>query len=136
MGGGDWAPADTPNGQRDRKRASEHEVSFRKAVKAGVKIAFGTDAGVYPHGDNAHEFELMVQAGMPPMFALQAATTHAAELLKHDKDIGSVTVGKFADLVAVAGNPVDDISQMKKVSFVMKEGVVYKSEGKTVDAIP
>jgi imidazolonepropionase-like amidohydrolase len=107
-----------------------------RAYKAGVKIAFGTDAGVYPHGDNAHEFELMVQAGMPPMFALQAATTHAAELLKHDKDIGSVTAGKFADLVAVPGNPVDDISQMKKVSFVMKEGVVYKSDGKTIDAIP
>jgi imidazolonepropionase-like amidohydrolase len=107
-----------------------------RAYKAGVKIAFGTDAGVYPHGDNAHEFELMVQAGMPPMFTLQAATTHAAELLKHDKDIGSVTAGKFADLVAVPGNPVDDISQMKKVSFVMKEGVVYKSDGKTIDAIP
>jgi imidazolonepropionase-like amidohydrolase len=107
-----------------------------RAYKAGVKIAFGTDAGVYPHGDNAHEFELMVQAGMPPMFALQAATTHAAELLKHDKDIGSVTAGKFADLVAVPGNPVDDISQMRKVSFVMKEGVVYKSDGKTIDAIP
>jgi imidazolonepropionase-like amidohydrolase len=107
-----------------------------RAYKAGVKIAFGTDAGVYPHGDNAHEFELMVQAGMPPMFTLQAATTHAAELLEHDKDIGSITAGKLADLVAVPGNPVDDISQMRKVSFVMKEGVVYKSEGKTVDAIP
>jgi imidazolonepropionase-like amidohydrolase len=107
-----------------------------RAYKAGVKIAFGTDAGVYPHGENAHEFELMVQAGMPSMFALQAATTHAAELLKHDKDIGSVTAGKFADLVAVPGNPVDDISQMKKVSFVMKEGVVYKSDGKAVDVLP
>jgi imidazolonepropionase-like amidohydrolase len=107
-----------------------------RAYKAGVKIAFGTDAGVYPHGENAHEFELMVQAGMPPMFAIQAATTHAAELLKHDKDIGSIAAGKFADLVAVPGNPIDDISQMKKVSFVMKEGVVYKRDGKTVDAIP
>ena len=107
-----------------------------RAYKAGVKIAFGTDAGVYPHGDNAHEFELMVQAGMPTMFVLQAATTHAAELLKHDKDIGSVTAGKFADLVAVPGNPVDDISLMRKVSFVMKEGVVYKRDGKTVEAIP
>ena len=107
-----------------------------RAYKAGVKIAFGTDAGVYPHGENAHEFELMVQAGMPPMFALQAATTHAAELLKHDKDIGSVTAGKLADLVAVPGNPVDDISLMKKVSFVMKEGVVYKSDGRTVDVLP
>jgi len=106
-----------------------------KAYKAGVKIAFGTDAGVYPHGDNAHEFELMVQAGMPTMFVLQAATTHAADLLKHDKDIGSVAAGKFADLVAVPGNPVDDISLMKRVSFVMKEGVVYKRDGKTVEVI-
>jgi imidazolonepropionase-like amidohydrolase len=101
-----------------------------RAYKAGVKIAFGTDAGVYPHGENAHEFELMVQAGMPPMLAIQAATTHAAELLKHDKDIGSIATGKLADLVAVPGNPIDDISQMTKVSFVMKEGVVYKREGK------
>ena len=107
-----------------------------RAYKAGVKIAFGTDAGVYPHGENAHEFELMVQAGMPTMFVIQAATTHAAELLKHEKDIGSVAPGKFADVVAVPGNPIDDISLMKKVSFVMKEGVVYKRDGQTIDAIP
>ncbi len=107
-----------------------------RAYRAGVKIAFGTDAGVYPHGENAHEFELMVQAGMPTMFVIQAATTHAAELLKHDKDMGTVAAGKFADVVAVQGNPVDDISLMKKVSFVMKEGVVYKRDGKSVDAIP
>jgi imidazolonepropionase-like amidohydrolase len=107
-----------------------------RAYKAGVKIAFGTDAGVYPHGENAHEFELMVQVGMPPMFVIQSATTHAAQLLKHDKDIGSVTAGKFADLVAVPGNPIDDISLMKQVSFVMKEGVVYKRDGKTVEVLP
>src|SRR5262249_35058157 len=94
-----------------------------RAYKAGVKIAFGTDAGVYPHGENAHELELMVEAGMPTMFVLQTATTHAAELLKHDKELGSLTAGKFADLVAVAGNPVDDISELKRVTFVMKEGV-------------
>ncbi len=104
-----------------------------RAYKAGVKIAFGTDAGVFPHGQNAHEFELMVQAGMPAMFALQAATTHAAELLKHEKDLGSVTAGKLADLIAVPGNPLDDISLMKRVSFVMKDGVVYKRDGKAVD---
>jgi imidazolonepropionase-like amidohydrolase len=107
-----------------------------RAYRAGVKIAFGTDAGVYPHGQNAHEFELMVQAGMPPLFAIQAATTHAAELLKHDKDLGSVTAGKFADLVAVAGNPLDDISLLKQVSFVMKEGVVYKRDGKALEYNP
>jgi imidazolonepropionase-like amidohydrolase len=104
-----------------------------RAYRAGVKIAFGTDAAVYPHGQNAHEFELMVQAGMPPMFVLQAATTHAAELLKHDKDLGSLTAGKFADLVAVPGNPLDDISLMKRVTFVMKDGVIYKQDGKAVD---
>ena len=104
-----------------------------RAYKAGVKIAFGTDAGVYPHGQNAHEFELMVQAGMPPMFALQAATTHAAELLRHDKDLGSVTAGKLADLVAVPGNPLDVISVMTRVTFVMKDGVVYKRGGNAVD---
>jgi len=107
-----------------------------RAYKAGVKIAFGTDAGVYPHGQNAHELELMVQAGMPPMFTLQAATTHAAELLKHDKDLGSLGAGKLADVVAVPGNPVQDISLMKRVSFVMKEGVIYKRDGKAIDLEP
>jgi imidazolonepropionase-like amidohydrolase len=107
-----------------------------RAYKAGVKIAFGTDAGVYPHGQNAHEFELMVQAGMPPLFAIQAATTHAAELLKHEKDLGSVTAGKFADLVAVTGNPLEDVGLLKQVSFVMKEGVVYKRDGKALEYNP
>jgi imidazolonepropionase-like amidohydrolase len=107
-----------------------------RAYKAGLKIAFGTDAGVYPHGENAHEFELMVQAGMPPMYTIQAATIVAAQLLKHEKDLGSVTAGKFADLVAVPGNPVDDISVMKRVSFVMKEGVVYKRDGNPSMANP
>lgn len=105
----------------------------RRAYKAGVKIAFGTDASVYPHGQNAHEFELMVQAGMPPMFVLQAATTHAAELLKHGKDLGSVAPGKWADLIAIPGNPLSDISLMKQVSFVMKDGVIYKRDGKAID---
>ena len=102
------------------------QATAGKAYKAGVKIAFGTDAAVYPHGDNAREFVYMVQAGMPPMFVIQAATTHAAQLLKHEKDIGSIAAGKFADVIAVPGNPLDDISLMQKVEFVMKEGVVYK----------
>ena len=102
-----------------------------RAYKAHVKIAFGTDAAVYPHGQNAHEFELMVQAGMSPMFALQAATVSAAQLLKHDKDLGSVAAGKLADVVAVPGDPIADISLMKSVSFVMKDGVVYK-----LDSVP
>jgi imidazolonepropionase-like amidohydrolase len=97
-----------------------------KAYRAGVPIAFGTDAGVYPHGDNAHEFELMVQAGMPAAFALQAATRNAAKLLRMDKDVGSVDAGKFADIVAVPGDPTADIALMKQVSFVMKGGKVYR----------
>ena len=107
-----------------------------KAYKAGVKIAFGTDAGVYPHGENAQEFVYMVQAGMPPMFTIQAATMHAAQLLKHDKDLGSVTAGKYADLVAVPGNPLEDISLMKQMDFVMKAGTVYKQGGKPVAIAP
>jgi len=107
-----------------------------RAYKAGVKIAFGTDAGVYPHGENAHEFELMVQVGMPALFTIQAATTHAAELLKHDKDLGSIAAGKLADVVAVDGNPLDNVALLKSVSFVMKEGVVYKRDGKALDVNP
>jgi imidazolonepropionase-like amidohydrolase len=98
-----------------------------RAYRAGVPIAFGTDAGVYPHGENAHEFELMVQAGMPAAFTLQTATRNAAKLLRMDKDIGSVEAGKYADIVAVPGDPVADIALMKRIEFVMKGGEVYKS---------
>ncbi|HJP99852.1 MAG TPA: amidohydrolase family protein [Rhodanobacteraceae bacterium] len=105
-----------------------------RAYKAGVKIAFGTDAGVYPHSENAQEFVYMVQAGMPPMYVIQAATTHAAALLKHQNDFGSITAGKYADVVAVPGNPLDDISLMKKVDFVMKAGTVYKQNGQPTAA--
>jgi imidazolonepropionase-like amidohydrolase len=102
------------------------QATAGKAYKAGVKIAFGTDAAVYPHGNNAKEFVYMVEAGMPPMYAIQAATKNAAQLLKHEKDIGSIAPGKFADVIAVQGNPLEDIALMQKVGFVMKEGVVYK----------
>ena len=104
-----------------------------RAYRAGVKIAFGTDAAVYPHGENAHELELMVQAGMPTLFVLQAATMHSAQLLKKDHDLGSVSPGKFADVIAVEGNPLDDIGIMKHVTFVMKAGVIYKQDGKAID---
>jgi imidazolonepropionase-like amidohydrolase len=103
-----------------------------RAYKAGVKIAFGTDAAVYPHGENGKEFGYMVGAGIPAMAALQAATVNAAALLKHEKDLGSISAGKFADVVAVKGNPLNDISLMTKISFVMKEGVVYKLDDKAV----
>ncbi len=105
------------------------QATAGKAYRAGVKIAFGTDAAVYPHGQNAKEFEYMVQAGMPPMFALQAATTHAAELLHKPDELGRIAVGRRADVIAVPGNPLDDITAMQRVSFVMKDGVVYKFDG-------
>jgi len=109
------------------------QATAGRAYKAHVKIAFGTDAAVYPHGQNAHEFELMVGAGMPAMFCIQAATMNAATLLRHPKELGSVAPGKIADVVAVPGNPIDDISLMKQVSFVMKDGVVYKLNSVPVD---
>jgi len=108
------------------------QATAGRAYKAHVKIAFGTDAGVYPHGENAHEFELMVDAGMPPLYAIQAATVSASQLLRHEQDLGSITPGKFADIVAVPGNPLEDISVMRKVSFVMKQGVVYKLDSRGV----
>lgn len=100
-----------------------------KAFDAGVKIAFGTDAGVYPHGHNAREFEYMVKAGMPPMFTIQAATINAAKLLNRADDLGTIEPGKYADIIAVPGNPLEDIELMQHVSFVMKAGVVYKRNG-------
>lgn len=104
------------------------QETFAKAYKAGVKIAFGTDSGVSAHGDNAREFELMVEAGMPPMVAIQSATLEAAKLLKIEDRLGTIQPEMIADLVAVKGNPIEDISLMKKVSFVMKAGVIYKNE--------
>ena len=103
-----------------------------RAYRAGVKIAFGTDAAVYPHGENAKEFAYMVGAGIPPAYALQAATTHAAELLKKSKDLGSIEAGKFADIIAVHGDPLQDIAVMQQVGFVMKAGTVYREDGREI----
>lgn len=100
--------------------------NFTKAYEAGVKIAFGTDSGVSAHGDNAKEFKLMVDAGMPPMEAIRAATVHAAELLGETAMLGSLSEGKHADLVAVDGNPLDNIELLENISFVMKGGEVFK----------
>ncbi len=108
------------------------QATAGKAYKAGVKIAFGTDAGVYPHGQNAKELEYMVEAGMPNGFVLQTATAHAAELLKHAKDLGSLDVGKFADIIGVEGDPMSDIKVMQHVTFVMKGGVVYRDAQSSV----
>jgi imidazolonepropionase-like amidohydrolase len=103
--------------------------ALKKAVPAGVKIAFGTDAGVSKHGRNADEFELMVKFGMTPATAIQAATVNAADLLGIADQIGSLEPGKSADLIAVQGDPLSDVTVLKKVSFVMKEGKVHKQEG-------
>ena len=102
------------------------QATFGRAYKAGIKIAFGTDAGVFPHGQNAREFQLMVEAGMPPMAALQAATVKAAELLDQSAALGSLEPGKFADVVAVPGDPIADITVTQRPSFVMKAGRVYR----------
>lgn len=100
--------------------------TFEQAHKAGVKIAFGTDSGVSAHGDNAQEFSLMVEAGMKPADALLSSTVNSANLLGISDILGTLEEGKLADIVAVQGNPLDDISLMESVSFVMKDGVVYK----------
>lgn len=103
------------------------KATFAKAYKSGVKIAFGTDAGVYKHGMNWLEFGLMIEAGMPPMEAIKAATINAAELLGEKDRLGSIEAGKLADIVAMDGDPLKDSKVFGKVIFVMKDGVVYKS---------
>lgn len=103
--------------------------SFRKAVKAGAKMTFGTDAGVCPYGTSGKQFAFMVKYGMTPMQTIQAATSNAADLLGHPSEIGSIKPGKFADLIAVSGDPLKDISVLESVEFVMKDGKVYKSAG-------
>ncbi|NND82259.1 MAG: amidohydrolase family protein [Gammaproteobacteria bacterium] len=100
--------------------------NFKRAVEAGVKIAFGTDSGVSAHGDNAQEFALMVAAGMSPMEAIRSATVHAADLLGASDDLGSLTVGKYGDIIAVQGNPLENISLLEKVSFVMQGGRIVE----------
>jgi imidazolonepropionase-like amidohydrolase len=100
--------------------------NFRKAVQGGVHIAFGTDAGVYPHGDNARQFYYMVKYGMTPMQAIQAATISAADLLGWKDRVGSLSAGKFADLIAVHGDPLADVTELTRVTFVMKGGAVVK----------
>ncbi|HMG34853.1 MAG TPA: amidohydrolase family protein [Blastocatellia bacterium] len=104
--------------------------ALARAYRGGVKIAFGTDAGVYQHGQNAKEFEYMVDAGIPPIEAILDATRGGADLLGKSADIGSVQPGRYADLVAVKGDPTADIKLLQKVSFVMKAGQIYKREGK------
>jgi imidazolonepropionase-like amidohydrolase len=113
--------------EKEKVVGQKQRENFKKAFLAGVKIAYGTDAGVYPHGLNGQQFAIMTQWGMTPMQAIQAATVNAADLLGWKDKIGSISVGKYADLVAVTENPLDKISILENVQFVMKDGVVYKN---------
>jgi imidazolonepropionase-like amidohydrolase len=114
------------NINKEKLVSKAQRESFRKATKAGVKMVFGSDAAIYPHGDNGKQFSRMVKYGMTPMQALQASTINSAALLQQQATLGQIKAGYFADIVAVDGNPTRDISVMEKVSFVMKDGVVYK----------
>jgi imidazolonepropionase-like amidohydrolase len=102
------------------------QKTFERAHKAGVKIAFGTDSGVSAHGDNAIEFALMVEAGMKPIDTIISATANTADLLQISDQLGTISSGKKADIVAVIGDPLEDINLLQDIDFVMKSGVVYK----------
>jgi imidazolonepropionase-like amidohydrolase len=124
-----WEPENTPGGQRDRKRASVHEISFKKALAAGVKIVFGTDVGGLPWTDPiAQEFGRMVEYGMSRMAAIKSATSVPAVMLDQQGQIGVIAPGAYADIIAVSADPLKDIGALKNVEFVMKNGDVFKNE--------
>ncbi|HMH80087.1 MAG TPA: amidohydrolase family protein [Candidatus Acidoferrum sp.] len=126
---GDWAPENTAEGARDRKRAEVHGTSVEKAVKAGIKIAYGTDiGGIEWTQPMAQEFPYLTQFGLTPMEAIRAATSRAAELLNEKGELGVVAPGAYADIVAVSGNPVNNVKELANVKFVMKGGSVFKNE--------
>jgi imidazolonepropionase-like amidohydrolase len=126
-------PPDTPGGIRDRKRVAVHGVSFQKALRAGVKIAFGTDVGGFPWSEPiAQEFPRMTEFGMTPMQAIQAATSRGAELLGRRGELGVVAPGAYADLIAVDGDPLADVGVLQHVSFVMKDGKVFQRTEQSV----
>ena len=127
---GDWAPADTPGGKRDRARAAVHEISFKKALNAHLKIVFGTDIGGMPWTTTsiAEEFKRMAGLGMAPAEAIQSATSRAAEMLDMKGEIGVIAPGAYADIVAVSGDPLKDVGILEHVRFVMKDGAVFKND--------
>ena len=125
----DWAPADTPEGKRDRARAAVHEASFRKAMAAHLKIVYGTDIGGMPWTEpEAQEFKRMVTLGMAPMDAIQSATSRAADLLDRKGEIGVLAPGAYADIVAVTEDPLKDITVLEHVHFVMHNGSIFKND--------
>src|SRR5215471_8760462 len=119
--------------EKERLVGRTQRENFQKAAKAGVKLAYGTDAGVYPHGMNGKQFAHMVKWGLTPIQAIQAATISAADLIGWNGKVGVVEPGAFADLVAVAGDPLADVTELERVAFVMKGGVVVKGGGKNVE---
>jgi imidazolonepropionase-like amidohydrolase len=125
----DWAPENTPSGKKDRVRALVHETTFRKALRAGLKIVYGTDMGGIPWQEaEAQEFQRMVTLGMSTIDAIQSATSRAAELLDSKGQLGVLAPGAFADIIALSGDPLKDIGELEKVTFVMKGGTVYKDQ--------
>lgn len=148
VGHGTWLVADVYNDDYILGRAREFKIpeefvakekalgqlqreNFARAVKRGVKIAFGTDAGVYPHGENARQFAYMVKFGCTPAKALRSATSDAAELLGKSKDLGRIAPGCFADLIAVKGDPLADVKTLEKVGFVMKGGKIFRDQSRS-----
>jgi imidazolonepropionase-like amidohydrolase len=125
-----WAPADTPEGRRDRKRTEVHEPSFKKALAAGVKIVYGTDTGGMPWTTTpeAIDFDYMVRFGMSPMEAIRSATSRAAVMLDMQGEIGVLAAGAYADVIAVAGDPLKNINELRNVRFVMHNGAIFKNE--------
>ncbi|HEY6129007.1 MAG TPA: amidohydrolase family protein [Candidatus Acidoferrum sp.] len=126
---GDWAAENTPEGKRDRKRAEVHGASVQKAVKAGVKIVYGTDIGGIEWTEpEAQEFPYLTQFGLTPMEAIRAATSRAAELLDEKGELGVIGPGAYADIIAVSGDPLKNVRELGNVRFVMKGGSVFKNE--------
>ncbi|QLJ10531.1 MULTISPECIES: amidohydrolase family protein [Pseudoalteromonas] len=123
---GEQNGVDEENLNKERQVSKKQRESFSRAVKAGVNMVFGTDAAIYPHGDNAKQFSRMVEFGMTPLQALQSATINSAKLLKVDDKLGQIKNGFLADIIAVKGNPLENIAVLENVQFVMKDGIVYK----------
>jgi imidazolonepropionase-like amidohydrolase len=114
--------------EKEKKVGRLQRENFKRAFQAGAKIAYGTDAGVYPHGDNARQFGKMVEWGMQPLDAIRAATLNAADLIGWSDKVGSLEKGRLADLIAVDGDPLSDVKTLEKVKFVMKGGVVARND--------
>lgn len=124
------------NIKKDRDIGEIQRENFRKAVRMGIRLTYGTDAGVYPHGGNAKQFAVMVRYGMTPMQAIVAATRTGAQLLKREDDFGAIAPGRFADIIAVDGDPLADVTRLERMAFVMKGGAVYRGDAAACAASP